>query len=147
MGLPTTRTLKGGHVIFTLRDKTGSIDCAAYEPTKGFRSIIRALYPGDKITVYGGVRHRPLTLNIEKLEVHELVTLEKKMENPLCPQCGRHMKSRGKTGGYRCRRCGEKMGADGAKMQILQRPLQKGFYEVPVVARRHIAKPLKRMNH
>ncbi|GAH09191.1 unnamed protein product, partial [marine sediment metagenome] len=36
-------TIKGGHVIFTIKDYTGEIDCAAYEPTKNFRNVIRRL--------------------------------------------------------------------------------------------------------
>jgi tRNA(Ile2)-agmatinylcytidine synthase len=138
------RVITGGHLIFSLRD-TKKIDCACYEPTKKFRNIIRELYPGDKITVYGGVRKTPLTLNIEKIKIHKLATIHHKVENPFCPQCKRHMKSMGKKGGYRCRHCGEKTNKENAKIETIKRKLLPGFYEVPVVARRHLAKPLKRM--
>jgi tRNA(Ile2)-agmatinylcytidine synthase len=56
------------------------------------------------------------------------------------------MKSMGKKDGYRCRHCGTRFGKEKAKTVIIQRNLQPIFYEVPVVARRHLAKPLKRMN-
>ncbi|MFH1100915.1 MAG: tRNA(Ile)(2)-agmatinylcytidine synthase [Methanobacteriota archaeon] len=139
----TPRTLVGGHVIFQLRDSTGVIDCAAYEPTKQFRSIIRGLTVGDCISVYGGIRKKPLTINIEKIKVHRLAPLLKKVENPVCPVCGKHMKSRGTCQGYKCRRCGT---FSEKPRSILQpRLVMKGFYEVPVCARRHLSKPLKRM--
>lgn len=140
------QTITGGHLIFSLED-TEKIDCACYEPTKKFRNVIRSLYPGDKITVYGGIRKHPITLNIEKIQIHELVTIHSKVANPLCPLCKRHMKSIGKNDGYRCRRCGIKTGEEKAKIVKIKRKLRPIFYEVPVVARRHLAKPLKRMQN
>jgi len=41
-------TIEGGHVIFTIKDSTGTIDCAAYEPTKQFRGVVRELVIGEK---------------------------------------------------------------------------------------------------
>ena len=140
------RTITGGHLIFSLMG-TKTIDCACYEPTKNFRTVIRNLYPGDKITVYGGIRTNPLTVNIEKILIHELVAIHRKVENPVCPRCKRHMKSMGKNDGYRCRRCGIKSGNEKATTVTIKRNLSSIFYEVPVVARRHLAKPLKRMQN
>jgi tRNA(Ile2)-agmatinylcytidine synthase len=57
------------------------------------------------------------------------------------------MKSTGKNTGYRCRRCGIKTEEEKAKIVQITRPLCPIFYEVPVVARRHLAKPLKRMHN
>jgi len=88
-------TLEGGHVIFSIKDSTGEIDCAAYEPTKQFRDIIRELIPGDKIEVYGGVREEPLTINLEKINIKHIEKQTEKVENPICPKCGKHMKSKG----------------------------------------------------
>ncbi|MCK5636221.1 MAG: DUF1743 domain-containing protein, partial [Thermoplasmatales archaeon] len=87
-------TIEGGHVIFSIKDSTGEIDCAAYEPTKQFREIIRELIPGDKIEVYGGVREKPLTINLEKINIKHLEKQVEKVENPVCPKCGKHMKSK-----------------------------------------------------
>ena len=98
-------TIRGGHVIFTLRDKTGVIDCAAYEPTKQFRQTIRKIYIGDIIKVFGGVRKKPLTINLEKINIKQLKKIIVKMENPICLICGKHMKSMGKNQGYKCRIC------------------------------------------
>jgi len=55
-------TLEGGHDIFTINDPTGTIDCAAYEPTKEFRKIVRDLCIGDIVEVYGikRIRHHGL---------------------------------------------------------------------------------------
>ena len=134
------RTIEGGHVIFSisLSGKT-SIECIAYEPTKGFRAIIRNLRVGDVITVYGSLKKG--TLNLEKIGVRELnIEVER---NPRCDACGRTMKSAGRRQGYRCKRCGTfKAGKD---REIIERKIEKGLYEVPPVARRHISKPLIRM--
>ena len=136
--------IKGGHVIFSIYDGS-EIDCAAYEPTKNFRNIIKKLHKGDIVTVYGGVRKKPLTINIEKIKIEKLAKIYKKIENPICPICKKHMKSIGKGKGYRCIKCGLKFGEEKAKYKILERGIELGLYEVPIVARRHLAKPLKRM--
>jgi tRNA(Ile2)-agmatinylcytidine synthase len=136
-------TIQGGHVLFTLRDTGGSIPCAAYEPTKEFRGIIRQLQVGDIVEVYGGVREHPLTINLEKIEIKHLTTLLMKTENPVCPTCGKHMKSQGTEQGYKCIKC--RTTSIQPKIEEKHRNLQLGWYEVPVCARRHLSKPLKRM--
>ena len=138
-------TIKGGHVIFKIKDESGSIDCAAYEPTKEFREVIKQLEIGDFVEVYGGVRKEPFTINLEKIQVKELVKGIKKVENPICPNCGKHMKSIGKGQGYRCIKCGLKKDESFAKYEEIKRSIKTTFYEVPVCARRHLSKPLKRM--
>jgi len=138
-------TIPGGHVLFTLEDEKGkTIDCAAYEPTKQFRNAIRQLEKGDIVEVYGGVRKKPLTINIEKIAVHYLIDVVEKIENPLCPLCGKHMRSKGKMKGYHCKGCGTKEAKPIVRKK--DRLLSLGFYEVPVCARRHLSKPLKRMD-
>ena len=137
--------LDGGHVIFSLTDKDkNSIDCAAYEPTKGFRNIVDQLRINDIIEVYGGVRENPITINIEKINIIKLVEIIEKIENPLCPDCKKHMKSKGKNKGYYCKKC--KTYSNQPITKKKERLIKKGFYEVPVCARRHLSKPLKRMN-
>ncbi len=136
-------TIKGGHVIFSIKDKYGEIDCAAYEPTKQFRDIIRNLMTNDEVEVYGGVRNKPLTINLEKIKIKKLQEKIIKVENPICPKCGKHMKSIGKDQGFKCRICGTK--SNKPKMEKIQRKIKPGFYEVPICARRHLSKPLKRM--
>ncbi len=137
------KTIEGGHVIFSI-SKGKKIDCAAYEPTKEFRALVRKLIPGDVITVYGGVREKPLTVNIEKMRIENMTELKRKTGNPFCPNCGKRMKSLGKKAGYRCLSCGAKIGEEGVELRKVDRGINEGFYEVPVCARRHLAKPLKR---
>lgn len=139
------KKIEGGHVIFRLKDDSGNIDCAAYEPTKDFRKVIEKLYPGDVVEVYGSVRKIPRSINIEKIRILKLTEVKVKVENPICPKCGRRMESIGMGKGYRCRKCGIKLGEDAAKYEILNRDIKEGWYEVPVIARRHIARPLKLM--
>jgi tRNA(Ile2)-agmatinylcytidine synthase len=52
------------------------------------------------------------------------------------------MSSAGRDQGYRCRDCGTHR--DGKVERPLDRDLEVGWYEVPPVARRHVAKPLVR---
>ena len=136
-------TIQGGHVIFKVKDESGSIDCIAYEPTKEFRNIIRELVIGDIVEVYGGVRKKPLTVNIEKIKIINLVKISEKIENPVCPKCGKHMKSKGKGQVFKCKICRKK--SNNPKILEKKRLIKKGFYEVPVCSRRHLSKPLKRV--
>ncbi|WP_367176965.1 TiaS agmantine-binding domain-containing protein [Haloarcula rubripromontorii] len=134
----TPETRAGGHVFLTLEGDGATIDCAAFEPTKGFRDRVRSLRVGDRITACGEVTDG--TLKLEKFAVRTLVRTES--VTPDCPDCGRSMKSAGRDQGYRCRDCGTS--ADGKTEQSIERGLDCGWYEVPPVARRHIAKPLVR---
>jgi tRNA(Ile2)-agmatinylcytidine synthase len=136
-------TIKGGHVFFNIKDPSGSIDCAAYEPTKQFRNIIRNLIIGDIVEVYGGVREGPLTINLEKINIKKLRNQTIKIENPVCPKCGKHMKSKGIGQGYKCIKCGIR--SKKPLFKKIEREISLGFYEVPVCARRHLSKPLKRI--
>ncbi|MBU3901824.1 MAG: DNA-binding protein, partial [Candidatus Thermoplasmatota archaeon] len=103
--------------------------------------LIRELMKDDVVTVFGGVREKPLTVNIEKIKIEKLAEVYEKII-PSCPKCNKKMKSIGKSQGYRCRRCGIKTKKIGTKK--IQRKINHGFYEVPVCARRHLSKPLKR---
>jgi len=79
----TPNTIQGGHVILSIRDGEGSeIDCAAYEPTKNFRALVRKLIEGDGIVVYGSVGGN--TLNIEKIRIRSLAT-KSETQNPEHP--------------------------------------------------------------
>ncbi|HMK54791.1 MAG TPA: tRNA(Ile)(2)-agmatinylcytidine synthase [Methanobacteriaceae archaeon] len=134
--------IEGGHVIFTLKDASGEIECAAYEPTKGFRDTVRQLAPGDKLVVYGGIGKRG-TLNLEKIQITHLEDQYQSL-NPRC-HCGKRMKSAGSGKGYKCPSCGHKV-VDIPKEKIkIERMLEDGFYEVPPSARRHLSKPLVRI--
>ncbi|MEM0449758.1 MAG: tRNA(Ile)(2)-agmatinylcytidine synthase [Methanomassiliicoccales archaeon] len=137
------RTIAGGHVILGLSTKVGEVECAAYEPSKEFREVVRKLIAGDEVVVMGELRENPRTLNLEKLCVTELARDWRKVSNPICPQCSKSMKSMGVSGWYRCKRCGQKS-KGGEKREEMTRDLVPGWYEPPVRARRHLSMPLKR---
>jgi tRNA(Ile2)-agmatinylcytidine synthase len=130
-------TVEGGHVFLTIQDDE-ALDCVAFEPTKRFRDRVRALRVGDRVTVCGEVADG--TLKLEKFALRDPVQTEETI--PDCPDCGAGMSSAGRTQGYRCRDCGTR--ADGRVERSLDRDVDIGWYEVPPVARRHIAKPLVR---
>jgi len=139
--------IKGGHVIFKVKDETGQIDCAAYEPTGDLREIVKELEVGDFVRVYGGVRspssRNPLTVNIEKIEVLKLVPIYVS-RNPLCPVCGKRTKSMGKAKGFECKKCGFH-GRNLKKIIIEKKRLLKpGLYITPPRSQRHLTKPLSR---
>jgi tRNA(Ile2)-agmatinylcytidine synthase len=129
----------GGHVSFTLADGDSSIHCMAYEPTKGFRHIIRSLVPGDEVIVVGS--YKKGSINLEKMQI---VTLAKDITTrpPFCALCEKQMTSDGKGKGYKCKKCGAR--ATGPVVTETPRTLAPGWYEVPPTARRHLAKPLCR---
>jgi tRNA(Ile2)-agmatinylcytidine synthase len=134
------RTLTGGHVVFTLAENGSKLDCAAYEPTGGFREVVKSLHPGDVVRAYGGVKDtKGLTVNLEKLDVLELKECFEE-KNPLCPACKKRMESAGKGQGFRCGRCRT---TSGSKEFIqVERELKMGLYCVPPRAMRHLSKPV-----
>ncbi|WP_050031835.1 tRNA(Ile)(2)-agmatinylcytidine synthase [Halorubrum halophilum] len=157
-GEPETK--RGGHVhVDAAAPGDGSsprLRCVAFKPTGRFRDRVRALRPGDRVTVCGEHEVRAAegdtedggsdgdkptaTLKVEKLAVRSLVQTEPAV--PTCPDCGRSMSSAGRGQGYRCRDCGTD--APGKVEQPIDRELEAGWYEVPPSARRHVAKPLVR---
>ncbi|MEM3736620.1 MAG: tRNA(Ile)(2)-agmatinylcytidine synthase [Candidatus Bathyarchaeia archaeon] len=140
-------TIPGGHVILTLVDETGEIDCAAYEPTGSFTHVVRMLVPGDKVRVYGGVRKssktNPRTINLEKLEILD-VAEKVRLVNPSCPRCMRRMSSLGVDKGFECRRCGLKERNLKRVREVERRNLSPGIYIPPPRAHRHLTKPYMR---
>ncbi len=99
------------HVIFSIKDDSAEVDCAAYEPTGDLRKIARELIVGDSVEVFGAAHKatesKPLTINLEKINILNLAP-KTAMENPLCPNCSKRLKSMGKNQGFRCEKCGEK---------------------------------------
>ncbi|MDR2544455.1 MAG: tRNA(Ile)(2)-agmatinylcytidine synthase [Methanobrevibacter sp.] len=136
--------ITGGHVFFKLSDKSGEIEAAAYEPTKDFRKIIKRLIKGDQVQLFGGIGCGG-TFNIEKIRI---ISLNKKItfKNPKCV-CGKRMTSAGSKKGYKCKKCGFKL-PNGEKIAINENRWlnENSYYETPTSARRHLSKPLIRMN-
>jgi tRNA(Ile2)-agmatinylcytidine synthase len=142
------RIMEGGHVIFRIREGKERVDCAAYEPTRGFRELVRALRPGDEIQVHANVRPKSrkhgLTLNLEGLDIIDLVAQVRQV-NPTCPHCLKRMKSAGKEKGYKCFKCGFK-DQTAAKIEIpVERTIKEGVYLPPLSAQRHLTKPMSRL--
>jgi tRNA(Ile2)-agmatinylcytidine synthase len=135
------------HVIFTIRDETGQTDCAAYEPTGDLRKAANQLIVGDIVEVYGGVRpessKNPLTINLEKFRV---VSLARKIEfqNPLCPNCGKRMKSMGKRKGFKCDKCSFRSSTVIKTEAHLNRDLKEKLYITSTHSQRHLTKPFNR---
>ena len=141
------RSLRGGHVFFQLRDETGAVDCAAYEPTGHFRNSVLQLAVGDKVKVFGGVRPGPgdrLTVNMEKMEV---LALEEDIRplRPRCTLCGSSCESMGKGQGFRCRKCGQRFSPDSLTRTVVPRQLNERVYFPPPRAHRHLTKPEHRI--
>jgi tRNA(Ile2)-agmatinylcytidine synthase len=135
------------HTLFSIRDESAEVDCAAFEPTGSLRCLAMKLMIGDFVEVSGAVKtpsqSNPLTINLEKIRVTKL---EQKLahQNPLCPNCGKRLKSMGKNQGLRCERCGFKR-KDSSKIQVrTKRDLEKGLYITSTRSQRHLTKPMSR---
>ncbi|MEM4704319.1 MAG: tRNA(Ile)(2)-agmatinylcytidine synthase [Candidatus Bathyarchaeia archaeon] len=135
------------HVVFSVEDGSGEIDCAAYEPTGELRRKARELIVGDKVEIYGAVRSfgkgRPLTVNLEKIRVLHLAP-KFAYSNPFCDKCGKRLKSMGAGKGFRCERCGLRYETK-AKLKVkAERAIQKGLHVTSTRSQRHLTKPLRR---
>ena len=135
------------HVIFSVRDDYGEVDCAAFEPTGVLRRVAGNLVVGDRVEVYGAVRERRadgrLTVNLEKIKVLGLAP-KFVFENALCSECGRRLESLGKGKGFRCRGCGARFVGAGKVRVTVERCLKLGLYVTSVRSQRHLTKPLSR---
>jgi tRNA(Ile2)-agmatinylcytidine synthase len=133
------KTGMGGHVSFIMTNGENSLQCMAYEPTKNFRCIVRQLVPGDEVITVGSFKKG--SINLEKIRIVSLAR-PSITRPPLCSECNKRMTSDGTRKGYKCKKCGAKAGDPEVKEII--RTLTTGWYEVPPMARRHLAKPLCR---
>lgn len=141
------RAVPRRHVIFTIEDQSGCVDCAAYAPTGVLRKAASKLIVGDYVEVYGGVRspslHHPITINLEKLRILKLAS-QVIYHNPACPRCGKRLKSMGKDKGFRCEKCDLRFSNLGKVAIRIKRDLKKGLYITSPRSQRHLAKPILR---
>ncbi len=136
------RVLRGGHVIFWVRDETGVVVCAAYEPTGSMMRAARELVPGDEVRAFGGVRlnqDRSLTFNLERLAILSVVEAFRE-ENPRCPDCGTCCESMGRDQGFRCEKCGLRT-LDSKTRVRMKRDLTPSVEIPPPRSRRHLTRP------
>jgi len=135
------------HVIFSIKDDSSQVDCAAYEPTGDLRKIARELQVGDTVEVYGAVHKatatKPLTINLEKITILSLIK-KTLAENPICPNCSKRLKSMGKNQGFRCEKCGSKYVDLKKKQTVVPRAIKPGLYVTSTRSQRHLTKPLRR---
>ncbi|MBU7014953.1 MAG: DUF1743 domain-containing protein [Theionarchaea archaeon] len=135
--------IRGGHVFFEL-ENNGVIRCAAFEPTKSFREVVRRLQAGDTIRAYGGCnrggKNRVKTINLERLDI--IAVRNHVYSNPICSSCGKSMSSEGKGKGFQCKRC--KVRKVEKELVRIEREISPGSYEPPPSAWRHLYKMLGR---
>lgn len=135
------------HVIFSIKDASAEVDCAAYEPTGDLNKIARELKIGDDLEVIGATHKttetKPLTINLEKIKIQKL-THQTKTENPFCPNCNKRLKSMGKNQGYRCEKCGNKYADLKKTEKVVPRSLGLVLYVTSTRSQRHLTKPLRR---
>jgi tRNA(Ile2)-agmatinylcytidine synthase len=132
-------TIAGGHTFVRVKDDSGALLCAAFEPTKQFRATVRKLRFGDKLIIQGS--YVESCLHLEKLQVVELND-QYKSANLIC--CNKSMKSLGRKQGFRCVRCKTVERARHRGQVSEKRAVKIGAYEVTPSARRHLAAPLIR---
>ncbi|MEM1995309.1 MAG: tRNA(Ile)(2)-agmatinylcytidine synthase [Nitrososphaerales archaeon] len=136
---------KGGHLYIHISTNSTKIKCAVYEPTGPFRKLFQQLVEGDFVEVAGGVRRatakHPKVLNVEYLKIIKLKKILQPVK-PLCGSCGIRMKSKGREGYFKCRRCGSKKKA--TEFAEATRNLKEGVYIPPPRAHRHLTKPITR---
>ena len=141
--------IEGSHLIISINDNSGVIDCAAYEPTKRFRTQLSNLLPGDLVTIFGGIRpaeeKHPMTINIERIEINELVK-DFKNENPFCNKCNKRLKSAGKNKGFKCPACSTRYRELLPLKREIPREISLGEYLPPIIAHRHLTRPIERTN-
>jgi tRNA(Ile2)-agmatinylcytidine synthase len=136
------------HVLFSVKDAFGEVDCIAYEPTGDLRKAARELVIGDCIEVVGAVnrvtKNKILTLNLEKINVLSLNQMLAQ-QNPFCSDCKKRLKSMGKNQGFRCERCGKKFVDIKKQEYVLPRSLKIGLYVTSTRSQRHLTKPARRL--
>jgi tRNA(Ile2)-agmatinylcytidine synthase len=135
------------HVIFPIEYKNEKIDCAAYEPTGSLQKVAMKLIQGDCIEVYGGVRpaskNNPKTINLEKIRILKKAT-KIIYHNPLCPKCGKRLKSMGKKKGFKCKKCSLKFENITKVKENINRNLKEDLYITTPRSQRHLTKPFRR---
>jgi len=135
------------HTIFSIKDNKNEVDCAAYEPTGNLRRIAKELIIGDELEVYGAVQQpkadKPWTINLEKINIINLAP-KINVENPICPQCKKHLKSMGKNQGFRCEKCSSTFPNIKKIEKQISRSLKKGLFMTSTRSQRHLTKPFRR---
>ena len=138
----TPYAIEGGHVFFAVGDGgKATLKCAAFEPTKGFRNIVKSLIPGDEVRVFGSVKDR--TVNLEKLEIVPAGGGRPRWSRRRARPAAGTWSRRERGQGYQVPEVQDEGGRNGRGKD--ERTVEKGLYEVPPSARRHLAKQIIRI--
>jgi tRNA(Ile2)-agmatinylcytidine synthase len=130
--------LRGGHVRFELRERTGAtVECWAFEPTKTLPRIAQRLRPGDRLRVWGG-RADDARFRLEGLDLIATVPRARDGPNPRCPRCGRRLGSAGRGRGFRCPTDGFRAPPEARGRGTPEPPPALGRYHPTPSARRHL---------
>ena len=130
---------QGGHAFVALRDLAGApFEAVAFEPTHAFRDVLSALLPGDRVSVVGALRDG--VVRLEKLRI-VAPAAHRVARNPDCPKCGRRMRSKGPSTGFRCSGCKERLPPAAKVWEETPRGVDTAWHEPPVMARRHLHRP------
>lgn len=130
---------RGGVLSFRISSGRDTLTAVSMEPTKEFRFTMAKLRRGDELRVYGGIT-KPGFINLEKVEILSLSRVIE-IRPPKCPKCKNRMESVGTNKGFRCRKCRTK--SQKGEERVEEREVVPGYYEVPIIARRHLSRPLK----
>ncbi len=142
------RSRRGGHVFVEAEDdRNHVVDLAAFEPSKQFRRVLSGLRPGDAVVAVGAWSPRTANreravIRVERLQLAAPAAVSIKIHNPVCDVCDVAMKSMGKGAGYKCPRCRQRVREDAATYEDEARDIGPGWHEPPVMARRHLHRPL-----
>lgn len=112
----------------------------------GLGKIARYLIEGDIIKVCGGSKwweDLGLVIHGDLLEVKELVS--ETLKNPLCPVCGRRMKSAGRGKGWKCPTCGYRSLTLSKEKVKISRKIDVGVYRPVDSAVKHLIMPQSRV--
>lgn len=128
-------SIEGGHYFVTMAYGNMEVKIAAFEPTKSFRQGFSELRVGDQIRVFGSfVNH---ALHVEKMQI--ISTSRAFIRDlPTCEKCHIQTKSKG-SWDFRCPSCGSKYRHANYVESV--RDIAPGYYDVPVMARRHLSRP------
>ena len=131
---------QGGHAFVALKDAAGTwFFAVAFEPTHAFRDLLGELLVGDRIVVVGAYRDQ--VVRLEKLRIVAPVPHVVR-RNPDCRKCGRRMRSKGPSTGFRCETCKTKVPSTEAVIEQQVRGVDRAWHEPPVIARRHLHRPV-----
>jgi tRNA(Ile2)-agmatinylcytidine synthase len=132
------RSLRGGHVAFSLLGPGGTTECRVFEPTKVLPPVARSLRPGDSLEVWGGTGADPV-FRVEGIRLLAHSPVPGARVAPRCPTCERRTRSLGTARGYRCPGCHRRWPPEAGRPVRRSPAAPVGTYHPTPSARRHLA--------